>query len=56
MGREKRRDVDVLCSQIYQSFISGEITPEEANRVGYKTAMRWTKDKCALFVTTYTDH
>ena len=41
-GREQRRDADVLCYQIRQSFKPGEITPEEANRVGYETAMRWT--------------
>ena len=29
-GREQRRDADVLCYQIRQSFKSGEITPEEA--------------------------
>ena len=44
-GREQRRDADVLCYQIRQSFKPGEITPEEANRVGYETAMRWTKGK-----------
>ena len=44
-GREQRRDADVLCYQIRQSFKPGEITPEEANRIGYETAMRWTKGK-----------
>ena len=53
-GRE-RRDADVLCYQIRQSFRPGEITPEEANRVGYETAMRWTKGKHAFFVATHTD-
>lgn len=54
-GREQRRDADVLCYQIRQSFKPGEITPEEANRVGYETAMRWTKGKHAFFVATHTD-
>ena len=31
--------------QRQQSFKLGEITPEEANQVGYETAMRWTKGK-----------
>ena len=44
-GREQRRDADVLCYQIRQAFKPGEITPEEANRIGYETAMRWTKGK-----------
>ncbi len=54
-GREQRRDADVLCYQIRQSFLPGEITPEEANRVGYETAMRWTKGDYAFFVCTHTD-
>lgn len=54
-GREQRRDADVLCYQIRQSFKPGEVTPEEANRVGYETAMRWTKGKYAFFVATHTD-
>ena len=54
-GREQRWDADVLCYQIRQSFKPGEITPEEANRVGYETAMRWTKGKYAFFVATHTD-
>ena len=54
-GREQRRDADVLCYQIRQSFKPGEITAEEANRVGYETAMRWTKGKYAFFVATHTD-
>lgn len=54
-GREQKRDADVLCYQIRQAFKPGEITPEEANRVGYETAMRWTKGKHAFFVATHTD-
>ncbi len=54
-GREQKRDADVLCYQIRQSFKPGEITPEEANRIGYDTAMRWTKGKHAFFVATHTD-
>ena len=54
-GREQRRDADVLCYQISQSFKPGEITPEEANRIGYETAMRWTKGKYQFFVCTHID-
>lgn len=54
-GREQKRDADVLCYQIRQSFLPGEITPEEANRVGYETAMRWTKGRHAFFVATHID-
>ena len=34
-----------LCYQIRQAFPHGEVTAEEANRIGYETAMRWTKGK-----------
>ena len=54
-GREQRRDADVLCYQIRQSSKPGEITPEEANRIGYETAMRWTKGKYQFFVCTHID-
>ena len=31
-----------LFFQIRQAFLPGEVTAEEANRIGYETAMRWT--------------
>ena len=46
---------DIIAYQIRQSFKPGEITPEEANRVGYETAMRWTKGKNAFIVATHID-
>ena len=44
-----------LCYQIRQVFPQGEVTPKEANRIGYETAMRWTKGKYQFFVCTHTD-
>ena len=44
-----------LCYQIRQAFPHGEVTPEEANRIGYETAMRWTKGKYQFFVCTHID-
>ena len=35
----------MIAYQIRQSFKPGEVTLEEANRIGYETAMRWTKGK-----------
>ena len=49
------KQADVIAYQIRQSFKLGEITPEEANRLGYETAMRWTKGKHAFVVATHTD-
>lgn len=46
---------DVIAYQIRQAFKPGEITPEEANRIGYETAMRWTKGRHAFIVATHID-
>ena len=46
---------DIIAYQIRQSFKPGEITPEEANRIGYETAMRFTKGNHAFVVCTHTD-
>ena len=46
---------DVIAYQICQSFKPGEITPEEANEVGYETGMRFTKGKHAFIVATHVD-
>ena len=46
---------DVIAYQIRQSFKPGEITPEEANKVGYETGMRFTKGKHAFIVATHVD-
>lgn len=46
---------DVIAYQIRQSFKPEEITPEEANEVGYATGMRFTKGKHAFIVATHVD-
>ena len=46
---------DILAYQIRQSFKPGEVTPEEANAIGYETAMRFTKGNHAFLVATHTD-
>ena len=53
-GREQKKENNVLCYQIRQSFYPGEITPKEANRIGYELAMRWTKGRHAFIVTFIT--
>ena len=52
-GRQQKHDV--IAYQIRQSFKPGEITPEEANQVGYELAMRFTKGKYAFLVATHID-
>ena len=51
----RRQKNDVIAYQIRQSFRPGEITAEEANKVGYELAMRFTKGKHAFVVATHTD-
>ena len=51
----RRQKNDVIAYQIRQSFKPGEITAEEANKVGYELAMRFTKGKYAFIVATHTD-
>ena len=55
-GREQKKENDVLCYQIRQSFYPGEITPKEANRIGYELAMSWTKGRHAFIVTTHSPY
>ena len=52
-GRKQKHEV--IAYQIRQSFKPGEVTPEEANKIGYELAMRYTKGKYAFFVATHTD-
>ena len=49
------RDRDVIAYQVRQSFRPGEITAEEANKVGYEFAMRFLKGKHAFIVATHVD-
>lgn len=46
---------DVIAYQIRQSFKPGEVTPEEANEIGYETGMRFTKGNHAFIVATHVD-
>ena len=46
---------DVIAYHTRQSFRPGEVTPEEAMRIGYELAMRWTKGNHAFVVCTHVD-
>lgn len=52
-GRTQKNDVIVY--QTRQSFKPGEVTPEEANRIGYEFAERFLKGNHAFIVCTHTD-
>ena len=53
-GRMRGAD-DVIAYHLRQSFVPGEITPEEANRLGVELARRFTKGKHAFIVCTHID-
>ena len=53
-GRARGAD-DVIAYHLRQSFVPGEITPEEANRVGCEFARRFTKGSHAFIVCTHID-
>jgi hypothetical protein len=54
-GREQKAERDVLYYHKRQAFPPGEISHEDALKVGYETAMRWTKGKHAFFVVSHVD-
>ena len=53
-GRMRGSD-DVIAYHLRQSFAPGEITPDEANRLGQELARRFTKGKNAFLVCTHID-
>lgn len=53
-GRVRGKD-DIIAYHLRQSFVPGEITPEEANRLGYELARRFTKGGHAFIVCTHID-
>ena len=51
----RRQKNDVIAYQVRQSFKPGEITAEDANRIGYELAMRFLKGQHAFIVATHND-
>ena len=51
----RMQENDVIAYQVRQSFKPGEVTPEEANRIGYEFAQRFLKSEHAFLVCTHTD-
>ena len=52
-GKEQKSDV--IAYLFIQSFKPGEISPEDANRIGYEFTKRLTKGDFAFMVCTHTD-
>ena len=54
-GRSQPKGRDVLMYRIIQSFKPGEVSPEEANRIGYELAMKFTGGQHQFMVATHVD-
>lgn len=54
-GHSQPKGRDIIAYRILQSFKPGEISPEEANRIGNELAMAFTKGKHQFVVSTHTD-
>lgn len=52
-GKDEKNDV--IAYQVRQSFKPGEVSAEEANRIGYEFATRFLKGKHAFIVCTHVD-
>lgn len=46
---------EIIAYRLRQSFKPGEVTPEEANRIGYELASRYLNGEHAFIVATHTD-
>lgn len=53
-GRDQGRS-NILAYHIRQAFKPGEVTPEQANKLGYELAMRFTRGHHAFIVATHID-
>lgn len=53
-GRSRGAD-DVIAYHLRQSFKPGEVTPEEAGKIGQELAMKLTKGRHAFIVCTHVD-
>ena len=53
--RSQSPDHDVIMYRVIQSFKPGEGSPEEANRIGYELAMKFTGGQHQFVVSTHVD-
>ena len=54
-GRQPKHGKDVIAYHVRQAFYPGEITPKEANRIGYELAMQFTGGRHQFIVATHID-
>ena len=54
-GRSQDPKHDIIMYRIIHSFKPGEVSPEEANRIGYELAMKFTRGQHQFVVATHVD-
>ncbi len=54
-GRSQPKKRDIIMYRIIQSFKPGEVSPEEANKIAYELAMKFTGGKHQFVVATHVD-
>ena len=54
-GRSQPKKHDIIMYRVIQSFKPGEVSPEEANRIGYELAMKFTGGQHQFVVCTHVD-
>jgi len=54
-GRSQSKKRDIIMYRIIQSFKPGEVSPEEANKIAYELAMKFTGGKHQFVVATHVD-
>ena len=54
-GRTQPKEKDVIMYRAIQSFQPGEVTPEQAHKIAYELAMKFTEGKHQFVVATHTD-
>ncbi len=54
-GREQSEDADIIMYRVIQSFKPGEVSPEEAHRIGFELAMKFTGGQHQFVVATHVD-
>ncbi len=54
-GRSQPKDRDVIMYRVIQSFKPGEVSPEEAHKIAFELAMRFTGGRHPFVVSTHID-
>jgi len=54
-GRSQSKKRDIIMYRIIQSFKPGEVSPEEAHKIAYELAMKYTGGKHQFVVATHVD-